>query len=957
MIDRLMFGLVPLIVLVSGVAEAAETGDLRGQVEDQDGLPVPNAKIRVEGASIAGSVEAVTDDEGRFSLLGLPTGRHTLTAEMGGFKATQITVTVRLDESAFIPVVLAAAGAAVEIVVEAALPVIDTTRSAISTELTAEQLANLPTGRSYQDAVNMIPGVYGRVDTQDGGGGSGNPSVRGEGSYGNNYFVDGISTRDPATKTFGANVNFDAIQSMQIYTDGAPAEFGEFTGMLVNVETKDGGDEHHGSAAYYLSTPATGGTYLLLDTETGEEVATDKREFLNHEVSLTLGGPIVKEKLWYFGSLDLSAADAVTEGVEYATNSITPAGFLKFTWFATPDLSFAYQAGGDLSVSNNANADALVDESATSDRRDWGMSQILTTRYRPDAKGEVEFKLATNTINIDVVPASGDEDAPQIFDAETGIYYNNHSDFDYNSRWRSGGSLKVTRLAKGFGGEHKIKFGTEAFYLTESRELVFTGPGDGVSYTAAPDAGFPCTDPATDPSDCLNYTERTANPAIGHTGITTGTFLQDDWRPIETLTFNVGVRVDTESLYGTKNEDTPDDPGGELAFTGIMPAPRLGMAWDVTGDSKTLFSVNAGRYYDIAGNDFAAWADTRSSSNYALYENDGTGNFVNTYSQDSVQDPLVYCTEKSLNDYFNGILDADPTAQDYVDAERAKADKVCGDGLKPYHSDKIVVGFEREVLPLLAVGIRGIYSETKNIPEDVDITLDTWVIANVPEKERVYRALEFTLERKYDEVWQALASYTLSESLGTNPGQFELATGGSSGSNGNEVGVYLDDINDLETRAFFYDNGYGWLNDGLAGLGTVYDDAGYYGYLPYHSFHQVKVNGSYTMPWGTTAGVVYEFDSGHAWQKRGYVPLYGDYFGFPEGRGSRFMPAAHYVDFKIAHSLDFKNDRSLEVSVDLFNLPDAQTPIGYYENDNESFGKVLYRQSPRSLRAGVKGSF
>ncbi len=942
-------GLVPLFVLVAGVAEAADTGDIRGRVEDQDGLPVPNAKIRIEGPSIAGTVETVTDEEGRFDLPGLPTGRHTLTAEMGGFQATQFTVTVRLDESAFVPVVLAAAGTTIEVVVETTLPVIDATRSSINTELTAEQLANLPTGRSYQDAVNMIPGVSGRIDTQNGGAGSGNPSVRGEGSYGNNYFIDGISTRDPATKTFGSNVNFDAIESMQVYTDGAPAEFGQFTGMLVNVETKDGGDVHSGTAAYYLSTPLTSGQYLLLDAETGESVPTEKRAFLNHEVSATLGGPIVKEKLWYFGAFDFGSVDAETEGVDYPTTSVTPAGFLKLSWFATPDLTFAYQISGDYYNAKNENASALVAAAATSDRKDWGIGQIFTTRYRPDAKGEVELKLARNTTNINAIPSSGDEEAPQIFNQDTGIYYNNHADFDYNIRSRTGGSLKVTRLADGFLGEHKIKVGVEAFHLAESRELVFTGAGDGEAYTASASQGFPCE--ASDFSDCFSRTRYASTPPIGHTGITTATFLQDDWRPVEPLTFNLGVRVDTETLY---DADLPK----QLVYTAVMPAPRLGLAWDITGDSRTLAFVNAGRYFDVAGNDFASWADSRSSNFFEQGENDGAGNFTqNPFTQDPVLDPLVYCTDRSLDEYFNGILADDPSAGDYVETERAAAEAVCGDGLKPYHSDKIVVGFEREIVPMLSLGIRGIYSETKNIPEDIDITLDTWVIANVPEKRRSYRAIEFVVERKYDEVWSALASYTLSESLGTTPGQFELASGGSFGSNGNEVGVYLDDINDLDTRAFFYDNGLAFLPDGLAGLGTVYDDAGYYGYLPYHSFHQVKVNTFYQLPWGTTAGLIYEYSSGNAWQKRGYVPLYQDYFAFPEGRGSRFMPAIHYVDFRLAHEFEFKQDRGIELSVDIFNLPDSQTPIGYYENDTESFGEVLYRQSPRSMRAGVKGSF
>jgi len=255
------------------------------------------------------------------------------------------------------------------------------------------------------------------------------------------------------------------------------------------------------------------------------------------------------------------------------------------------------------------------------------------------------------------------------------------------------------------------------------------------------------------------------------------------------------------------------------------------------------------------------------------------------------------------------------------------------------------------------VGIKGIVSTTRNLPEDVDTDMDIWVIASPESKRRDYKAMELTIERKTDGVWNLLASYTLQSSMGTTPGQFEIATGGQTGSDGNEVGVYLDDVNDEATREAYLNGGYGWLIDGLNGLGTVDNDAGWYGYLPYHSFHNVKLAGSYALPVGVSFGASYEFDSGHAWQKRGMVDLYGDYFAFPEGRGSRFMPAVHYFDFRVAYKHAFKDKRSVEASADVFNVLDLQSPINYYENDNAMFGMTMYRQEPRSVRGGLKFTY
>jgi hypothetical protein len=906
--------LSPLIVLLAPVAEAAETGAIRGHVEDDQGIGVPGATIVLSGPGIAGQVTVQTDEEGDFRVVSAPVGTHQMEIVKSGFTKVQRKVTVRLDETAFVPVTLGVSGGEV-VIVEEILPVIDTTRSSFSTELSAEMLANLPTGRSYQDAVNMIPGVYGRVDTESGGPGSGNPSVRGEGAYGNNYFLDGISTRDPTTKTFGQDVNFDAIEDIQVYTDGAPAEFGQATGMMVNVVTKDGGDEHHGSAAYYLSNSASTGKYDILNLETGVEEPTTKRTFTAHEVSMTAGGPVVKEKLWYFAGLDGSMGKYWFEGTDPAKDpAYEPQGlegFAKLTWFATPDLSVQYQFSGALSDVPNYETSALYSSEAQGHYSSRDLSHMLTGRWRPDTTTELELKSLYFSGHIDVTPESGSEADPQIKNVETGEITNNYDSFDYNTRGRLGWTAKITKLLDGSTGGHKVKAGLEQWALTDSRYLKFTGPGDGVTYEATTDR--PCV--TEDYSDCSGYTEYAdVGGALGHTGNVFSAFLQDDWQPADPVTLNVGARIDHETLYQNS---------GTQAYDAWMPAPRLGLAWDLTHDSKTLVSANYGRYYDVAGNGLAEWADTRSSYIFKYYEyNAQTGQYDLIYEQNPETNPSTY-----------------------------------DENLRPYHMDKLALGIEREILPLFSIGVRGIVSHTEDLPEDVHTSDFSYTITNTEFKYRDYRALEFTAEKKLHDGWQVLASYTLGEAKGHMPGQFELSSGGEIGSDGDQVGVYLDDMNDMDVREDYFDAGYGWLLQGLAGLGTETDDAGYYGYLPYHSLHHVKVNGSYTFGFGTTLGLVYEFDSGHAWQKRGFVDLYGDYYAFPEGRGTRFMPPVQYVDVHLAHKLDFKRGRSAELVVNVYNVADFATPVTYYENDNASFGTVLYRQAPRSIEAGLKVTY
>ncbi len=914
-------------------AYAGETGNISGHVEDADGIAVPGAVITVSGASIAGSMQATTNEQGDFRIPSVAPGTHTLQVSAPGLSPVRAAVTVRLDETTFIPFKLQIGS--VEVVVIDTPPAIDTTRTAVSTELSAEALQDLPTGRSYQDAVKMLPGVSGRVDTQNGGPSQGNPSVRGEGQYGNNYLVDGISTRDPATKTFGTDVNFDAIEDIQVYTDGAPAEFGQATGMLVNVVTKDGGDEHHGSAAYYIGSSFSWGTYGILDPDLHKEVQTAKRSFLDHELSLTAGGPILKEKLWYFASADLSMGSTVYEGADpdFPSAVRSGGGFAKLSWFINPNLSLRYQFNGQISdVSNNETSDQFLPESQSHHASD-DLGHQLTLKWLPSAMSELQVQALYQNGHVRVSPESGETETAGTLNLDSGVYSGNYTTLDENTRSRAGGSVKYMQLASGASGQHRLKVGAELWRLYEDRALTYTGPDEGYLYYSQPDGGYPCV--TEDHSDCYGYTAYAQAGTIGHEAIVASAFAQDDWQPTPVLSMNGGARVDRETLQNSS---------GAVVVDSWMFSPRLGMSLDATHDKKTLVTLNVGRYYDLSGNTFADWGDTRSAFVYKQYTYDPqTDQYVLTYEQNPETTASVYCNEQSLSQLS--------------DADRAAAESGCNGPLRPYHMDKLVVGVEREILPLFVVGLRGILSQTVDIPEDVNVDDNYFLITNPTAKRRDYGALELTATRRFDRHWQLLASYTYSQAKGTMPGQFEVASGGQFGSNGNEVGVYDDDVNDKATRTGYFDSGFGSYLDGLSGLGTGSDDAGYYGYLPYHSFHSVKVNGSYTFNFGTTLGLVYEFDSGHAWQKRAFTETYQDYYSFSEGRGSRFMPAVNYVDLHIAHRIDLKRGRSAELNVDVFNVADFKTPITYYENDNANFGLTLYRQAPRSVRAGLKVTY
>lgn len=960
------------VMATTQVAEARETGSIQGRVQDESELAVPGAVVRLSGAELAGSREATTDAKGRFRIDGIPPGVYDLTVTLNEARIARAEVRVALETTtqARIAAKLGGVSEEIEIVFK---PVVDTTASSFSTSVNEEMIQNLPVGRSYQDVVGTIPGVTGRIDTSEGGAGDGNPSVRGEGQYGNNYMLDGVSTRDPASNTFGVNVNFDAIEEIQVYTDGAPAEFGQFTGMFANVVTKDGGDEHHGSLALFYSQHAwINSEYLIFnpdfspdDPGTEPERLTTKQKFRRPSLAATAGGPLIEEKLWYFVSLDAGHNWTLPEGVdpfslgtsgeEDVSNAIrVNSGSLlaKATWLPTDNVKLRYQFLGDLQLQANWDAGATISPEATSDRVDLSLAHIITAEVEPTNNQRVELRAGYTNINIDIRPTSGDAEAPSRLD-DQGVLHGNALQFDLNDRNRYGGGATWELRLPNVLGAHKIRAGADYWRLVAQREIRNTGettipwvdtngvelvPEDlrlvGTEYASAP--GFPCNN--DDFSDCGVRTQWTNVGPLGNTDSTTTLFAQDDWQPLPNLTLNLGARLDIEDGR-TDTGERPEtqlieDAGRPLRVRArgqlgpiFMPAPRLGLSWDPFDTGKTKVTAHYGQYYDISGNSLFEWGNSRSANSFIANNRDENGVFQFVNLQDATGTPLFYA-----------------------------------EGLAPARMDKVNVGFEREVIQDLSIGIRGILSRTTDIPEDVNVNLSDWYIQNSPIKQRNYRAIELTVNKQFDDVWSLWGAYTLQESWGHTPGQFELSSGGSSGSDGNNVGVYLDDTGDRATREFLYAVGATNLLSGLKGLGRYdptdpefFDEAGWNGYLPYHSFHSIKLNGSYTAPFGSTFGLVYEFDSGHAWQKRTFVPLYGDFFSFQEGRGTRLMPAVHYVDVRVAHKFGLgKEHQSLEATLDIFNLPGFAQAISYFENDAPGFGSALFRQTPRSIRLGLK---
>jgi Carboxypeptidase regulatory-like domain len=306
---RLVILLSVLLIAVTGPAFAqSTTGTIDVIVTDASGAPLPGVTVTATASDTNTRRTEVTSADGTASLVSLqPSSHYTVESSLEGFgKAQNTNVLVRSAQTATVRVTLTMASVSESITVTADAPIVDTTSATVGQELTLELTESLPTGRSYQSYLQLVPGVLPASVTA-----GGNPASRSGVNYSdiagnigqstdNFYYVEGINVTDPLTGTFGANLNTEIIQEQKVMTGGIPAEFAGAPGLLSSVVTKSGSNNFSGSVNYYTQNDS-----LVADNKVGATGAT----FSTYDSAITIGGPIVRDKAWFFGSYRILNTD------------------------------------------------------------------------------------------------------------------------------------------------------------------------------------------------------------------------------------------------------------------------------------------------------------------------------------------------------------------------------------------------------------------------------------------------------------------------------------------------------------------------------------------------------------------------------------------------------------------------------------------------------------------------
>ncbi|MFN2530810.1 MAG: TonB-dependent receptor domain-containing protein [Pyrinomonadaceae bacterium] len=282
-------------------AQTSTTGSIEGNVTDVNGAAVPGVTITVTSPNLIRAQTATTNDSGHYQIPTLPPGKYSVVVEStkGFAKFDQANVEVNLSKTSSVDITLQPAGASATVTVtETAGAAIDVNSNTTGTSVSSDQFSNFPTARTVQGLYNIAP-TTARSGLRDASGRDRDPSVQGASGPENNYILDGVNTTDPAFGGSGANLPFEFVQEVEVKTGSYSAEYGRSTGGIFNVITKSGGNEFHGDLFGYFTTKS-----LVREVKHLPFTGSAANGFSEADIGGDIGGPIVKDKLWFFAAFN-----------------------------------------------------------------------------------------------------------------------------------------------------------------------------------------------------------------------------------------------------------------------------------------------------------------------------------------------------------------------------------------------------------------------------------------------------------------------------------------------------------------------------------------------------------------------------------------------------------------------------------------------------------------------------
>ncbi|MBI2834426.1 MAG: carboxypeptidase regulatory-like domain-containing protein, partial [Acidobacteria bacterium] len=277
--------------VMTGTQLAAQviTAEIGGSVVDESGAVLPGATVTARNTETGLERSAVSDERGRYTLLALPPGAYAIRAELPGF-ATQARegLTLSINQSLVLNFSLKVASVAETVTVTGEAPLVQTTRAELGRTIDTKAIDSLPlNGRDFAQLATLVPGVKST--------GTADLNIGGQSTRNNVWSVDGVDNNEEVVGNRQSEFAQDAIREFQVLTNQFSAEFGRATGGVVNILTRSGTNDLHARGFYFIRDDS-------LDAKPA--FAASQAPFRRQQFGATAGGPIVRDRAHYFGSIE-----------------------------------------------------------------------------------------------------------------------------------------------------------------------------------------------------------------------------------------------------------------------------------------------------------------------------------------------------------------------------------------------------------------------------------------------------------------------------------------------------------------------------------------------------------------------------------------------------------------------------------------------------------------------------
>jgi outer membrane receptor protein involved in Fe transport len=586
-------------LLLSVPARAQETvnsASVSGRVTDPQSAVVPGALVVAKQTETNVQAEAVTDREGRFRFPYLKVGPYEITVHLQGFATATRVLTVTVGSAFDLPIQLSLEGINSIITVTAGATVLEAARSQIAGTVPQAEVQALPmNGRQFLDLALLVPGVsptntasnqlFAETSAVPGQG----LSVGSQRNFSNSFIVDGLSANDDSAGLSGIPYGVDAVEQFQVVTSGGQAELGRALGGYVNVVTKSGTNVEHGNLYGYFRDDALNAPNGL----SGTTLPMSQKQYGG-----SVGGPIVKNRTFYFGNVEqrrLDQSGLVT--IPAATVATINARLAAAGYPGSPLASGVYQnpvnstnvlgkidhqiSGADMLTvryshydvtSNNSRGAGGTNAPSASAGLDNGdhavsASNIWTLSSRTVNETRAQFTYS----NLNALPT--DPVGPAVSIAGVASF----GTLSGSPQGRLNKMYEVVDNLSHQAAAHALRAGVDVLFNDDT--ITFPGSNRG-SYSFPTLANF-----QSGVYNNAGFTQTFGTFVISQTNPNLGVYAQDEWKTSPNLTVNAGLRYDLQWIQ-TINTDTNNV------------SPRLGFAWTPTASRRTVVRGSGGLFYD-----------------------------------------------------------------------------------------------------------------------------------------------------------------------------------------------------------------------------------------------------------------------------------------------------------------------------------------------------------------------